>query len=518
MSKIGNIIGFQKPSFLLKAALFVSGFSGIAAEYVLATLASYYLGDTGFQWTISISIMLFSMGLGSRFSRWIQDDLAGAFVKIECVLSLFIAFSVPLTYLLSTNKAFLGFAIYGLCVVIGLCIGMEIPLAIRINQSYANLKDNVSDMFSQDYYGALFGGLFFAFVALPFLGLGDTAILLGILNISLAVFFAYYYGRHTKAFGAKIGPILVLVTLGFLFLQKDLLWKWGDQLRYKDPIVFSKQTRYQKIVLTERDNIHWLFINGNQQLCTLDERMYHEPLIHPIMHFFNEPELSVLILGGGDGCAARELLQYKNVKEIHLVDLDPEMLRLGKEHPVFLSFNEGAMNDDRVSLLADDGFRYLENTNQFYDLIVIDLPDPKSIDLSRLYSKEFYKLCERQLRENGMLITQAGSPYYAPEAFWCIEKTIATAGFHTLPLHNQVLSMGEWGWVLASKNHSGEKMKAELRQNFKPLDSAAWLNTDAVFMMSSFGKTMDAHKNPEINTLLNPVLHQYYRNGYWDLY
>lgn len=509
---------FKKPSFLLKAALFVSGFSGIAAEYVLATLATYYLGDAGFQWTISISIMLFSMGLGSRFSRYIKADPSVVFVKIECILSLLIAFSVPLSYLLSADKAFLPFVIYGLCVAIGFCIGMEIPLAIRINQAHSNLKDNVSDMFSQDYYGALFGGLFFAFFALPFLGLGNTAVLLGILNISLAALFAYHQLYRLKNHLVKLLPILVLILLSFLYFKKDLLWQWGDQLRYKDPIVFSKQTRYQKIVLTEKEEAYWLFINGNQQLCTIDEKMYHEPLIHPVMHFLQDPELSVLILGGGDGCAARELLQYKNVKAITLVDLDPEMLRLGQEHPVFLSFNEGAMNNDKVSLIAADGFRYLETTMQFYDLIVIDLPDPKSIDLSRLYSQEFYKLCKRQLKRNGLLITQAGSPYYAPQAFWCVDKTIASTGFHTLPLHNQVMSMGEWGWIMASKNISREKMKQELRENFIEKHPTKWLNKEAIIMMSSFGKSKEEHTNAKINTLLNPVLHQYYRDGYWEMY
>lgn len=518
MSNTKHTILIKKPSFLLKAALFVSGFSGIAAEYVLATLASYYLGNTGFQWTITISIMLFAMGLGSRFSRLIQQNLAQAFVKIESLLSLLIALSVPLSYVLSANKAFLAFAIYGLCIVIGFCIGIEIPLAIRINKSYAELKDNVSDMFSQDYFGALFGGLFFAFIALPYLGLGDTAIFLGVLNISLAILFAFRHSEKTKAKYIKILPVLVLILLSFVFLKKDKIWTWGDQLRYKDPIVFSKQTRYQKIVLTEREGIHWLFINGNQQLCTLDESMYHEPLIHPAMHFLNGPELSVLILGGGDGCAARELLQYENVKEITLVDLDPEMLRLGREHPIFLSFNEGAMNNNRIKLIADDGFRFLENTDQYYDFIVIDLPDPKSIDLSRLYSQEFYKLCNRHLRAHGMLVTQAGSPYYAPEAFWCVEKTIASANMNTLPLHNQVLSMGEWGWILASKNRSREHMKKELRNQFKAKEAFKWLNNDAIWMMSSFGKINKEQSNPKINTLLKPVLHEYYSNGYWEMY
>ena len=389
---------------------------------------------------------------------------------------------------------------------------------LEYKERISNLKENVSDMFSQDYYGALFGGLFFAFLALPYLGLGDTAILLGSLNISLAVLFAYGYRRELKQRKIKMLPVFVLLVLIFTFFKKEQLWKWGDQLRYKDPIVFSKQTPYQKIVLTEREDIHWLFINGNQQLCTLDESMYHEPLIHPAMHFLNGPTLSVLILGGGDGCAARELLQYKNVKDITLVDLDPEMLRLGKEHPVFLSFNKGAMNNDRVQLIADDGFRYLEFTENYYDLIVIDLPDPKSIDLSRLYSKEFYKLCNRHLRTNGMLVTQAGSPYYAPEAFWCIEKTIAATGLHTMPLHNQVLSMGEWGWVLASKKLSREYMKQELRNNFAIKDEFKWINKEAIWMMSSFGKIDKKQSNPKVNTLLKPVLHEYYSDGYWDMY
>jgi len=273
------------------------------------------------------------------------------------------------------------------------------------------------------------------------------------------------------------------------------------------------------LVITQSKSDYWLFINGNQQLSTVDEIMYHEPLVHPLLKLYPNPK-DILILGGGDGCAAREALKYDKVKKITLVDLDPKMTKLALEHPVLSEINQHALENDRVTIINQDGYTYLEKEKKYFDIIIIDLPDPKSIELGRLYSYEFYKLCHKVLRPNGLVITQAGSPYFAGRAFKCIDKTMEKAGFSTVPIHNQVITLGEWGWVLGSKSLSKTQFKiALINLEFEGIPTK-WINHDAMKLMTSFGKdfTSDQKDAIEINTIHNPVLFKYYLNGEWDLY
>ncbi|MEM8567818.1 MAG: spermidine synthase, partial [Bacteroidota bacterium] len=158
-------------SNILKLALFATGLSGIVAEYILSTLATYFLGDSVFQWTMIVSIMLFSMGLGSRISKSIKSSLLEKFITIEFTLSVLSAFVSVITYSASAYYGYVGFVIYGLSIIIGLLIGMEIPIVIRLNDEFEDLRVNVSTVMEKDYYGSLLGGVFFAFVGLPYLGL-----------------------------------------------------------------------------------------------------------------------------------------------------------------------------------------------------------------------------------------------------------------------------------------------------------------------------------------------------------
>ena len=290
-------------------------------------------------------------------------------------------------------------------------------------------------------------------------------------------------------------------------------------MKYKDTVVFSKQTKYQKIVITQWKDDYWLYINGIQQLSSFDEELYHEPLVHPIMSLYKHPQ-DILVLGGGDGCAVRELLKYPSVKNITLVDLDPEMTNLGKDNPIMVDMNNNSMHSEKLTILNTDGYNFIENTDKYFDVIIIDLPDPKTIELSRLYSYEFYKKCNKQLRKQGMIITQAGSPYFANDAFICIDKTIEKAGFTTMRLHNQILTLGEWGWIMGAKSIQKENLKKELLSlEFEGLDTK-WINNDAMKLMTSFGKDFYRKQTDSINinSIHKPVLSDYYKNGAWDLY
>ncbi len=526
---------FFNQSNILKIALFATGLSGIVAEYVLSTLATYFLGNAVVQWTLVLSTMLFSMGLGSRLSKFIGDHLLEKFVVIEFLLSFLVSFCACATYLVSSFSSFndslwifsfnpTAIIIYALSVLVGLLIGLEIPLVARLNQHFEELKVNISSVMEKDYYGSLLGGIFFAFVGLPFLGLTYTPFVLGGVNFIVAIILLFALKNSISIswfrrlnFSAVF--LFLLISTGGLFANKII--NYGEQKRYLDRVVFQKQTAYQRLVVTRWKDDFWFYINGNLQLSTLDEELYHEPLVHPAMLLHPFPQ-KVLVLGGGDGCAVREIVKYNSVDEVVLVDLDSEVTQLAKDNPIFLSLNDSSLWNTKVKVVNEDAFSFVNNSNLFFDVIIMDFPDPKSIDLGRLYSYEFYSLCNKHLRPNGLVVTQAGSPYFATNAFLCIDKTLTSVGFSTLPLHNQVLTLGEWGWIVGSKEKvSTEALRKRLCSINIPNDlPTTWLNEDAFYLISSFGKNVSFSDSTKIdvNYIHKPVLVDYYRKGNWELY
>lgn len=509
-------------SAFLKVAIFATGLSGIVAEYVLATLATYFLGNQLVQWTLIISVMLFAMGLGSRLSRNIKGNLLTKFIAIEMALSLLVGFSAILVYAVAAASVYEGILIYGLCIAIGLLIGLEIPLVTRINNEYEHLRVNISSILEKDYYGSLLGGFFFAFIGLRYLTLSYTPVVLGSINFIVAVGLFLQLRKTLSTKGQRqllLSQFMTLALLVLAFLGSEKAILYGDQKRYKDPVIFSKQTQYQKITITQWKDDYWLYINHNQQLSTLDEFLYHEPLVHPLMALSRPQE--VLIIGGGDGCALNEVLKYDYVSKVTLVDLDPEMTHLAKNNSIFTEMNDSSLWSEKVVVIHADGKKYLEESPDFFDAIIVDLPDPKTIELSMLYSKEFYTLCRLKTRPNGAVITQAGSPYFATKAFYSIEKTMRAAGFNTLPMQNQVVTLGQWGWIIAHKSKNKEQMMSEIRSRSSEslkIITTRWLNNEALNHLFSFGKPLIDTTGIQVNTLSQPTLQQYYNSGNWDLY
>ena len=532
---------FWTPSRTLKVALFATGLSGIVAEYILSTLATYFLGDSVKQFTLIVSVMLFSMGLGSRLSQFFKKNLIELFIACELILSLLVSFCSLLTYGIASVSEWIGIIIYFLSICIGLLIGFEIPLVTRINENYEELRFNISSVMEKDYYGSLVGGMFFAFIGLPFIGLTYTPFILGLINFfvgvlvlfTLSPLFEGNWQHNLKAISMLVFGIIIFGLVG----AKPIVL-YGEQKRYTDKIVYEEQSRYQKIVMTQYKDDYWLYLNSHLQFSTFDEWLYHEPLVHPVMQLATQSEnqsqkqyktegkIDVLILGGGDGCAAREVLKYDNINSITLVDLDPAMIQLGKENPILTKVNQNSLNNERVKVYNSDAFAFLANSMVFYDVMIVDFPDPKTIEVNRLYSLEFYQLCYQHLRPQGIIITQAGSPYYAAKAFDCIDKTMQAARFETLPMHNQVLTMGEWGWVIGNKTLKSEELKKSIQSfQIKNIETK-WLNHDAMLQITSFGKNWKIGKNQEekakqeieINTIHNPVLYRYYHEGNWYVY
>ncbi len=511
-------------AFILKLALFATGLSGIVAEYILATLASYFLGDSIVQWALIISLMLFFMGLGSRITKYVRTNIFQIFIFTEFTLSLFVSYSALLAYSTAAFSVYAGVLIYLMAMITGMLIGMELPLAVRLNESFEELRVNISSILEKDYYGSLLGGLFFAFVGLPYLGLTYTPFLLGLVNLAVAIamlnFFPTILKRSSRLKLNLVAASVLLIIVFGIFNAKSIIF-FGEQNKYKDKIIYSEQSKYQKIVITEWRDDHWLYLNGNLQLSTYDEALYHEVLVHPAVALSKTPN-NVLILGGGDGCAAREVLKYPRVNAITLVDLDPAMTDLAKSHPVLLDANDSSLFHPKLHIINQDAYKYLEDSDRFYDLIIVDLPDPRTVELARLYSLEFYTLCRRNLRPNGIMITQAGSPYYAAESFRSILKTIEAADFSAIPLHNQILTMGEWGWVLAVNNPdlTDQTIINALRKHDFSNAETRWLNDEAINMITSFGKDFFINPNDsiKINKVHDPVLYRYFLKGSWDLY
>ena len=508
---------------VLKISVFATGCAGIVAEFVLATLATYLAGNAVFQWTIVMSLMLFSMGVGSRISKAFQKHLLKTYILVEFCLSVLCASSAIIAYSLFSYVSNIHMVIYLLALVIGGLIGFEIPLVTRLNEDYEELRTNIASVMEKDYYGALLGGLFFAFFALPYLGLTYTPIVLGAINFLVAsvLLFSFFEMVEKKKLVVTVFSIccLALISLG-IFAEPIILF--GEQRQYRDKIIYTQQTPYQKIVMTRWRDYHWLYINSQEQFSTFDEEKYHEPLVHPAMQLTAHLG-RVLILGGGDGLALREVLKYGEVNSVTLVDIDPEMTRLAKQHPVLTSINQGAMKDNRVKVVNRDARAFLHNDTEFYGVIIIDLPDPDDVDLMHLYSRGFYALAKRHLTRGGIMVTQATSPYFSPKAFWSIIKTIQSAGFTTLPYHNHVPTMGEWGWVLGMKASEGDGAQLKrrvLKLNFDQVETR-FLNTDAMISMTHFGKGMldpEEMSKIKVNTQMNPILHSYYLSGSWDMY
>ena len=510
-----------KDNQILKVALFATGCSGIIAEFVLSTLATYLAGNAVFQWTLVMSFMLFAMGVGSRLSRFFQENLLECFIVTEFLLSMACATSAIVAYGLASVVQPINLIIYVQAFLVGALIGLEIPLVTRINESYENLRINISNVMEKDYYGSLLGGIIFAFIALPYLGLTYTPIILGSINFAVATLVLWRFMAFIQY--KKLFQIAWMATLCFFiclsFLAKPII-QYGEQSKYKDKIIFEKQTAYQKIVITQWRQHNWLYLNGQVQFSTYDEEKYHEPLVHPAMHLSAYPN-EILVLGGGDGVAVRELLKYPFPMKITLVDLDPVITDLGKNHPILTQINKNALNTSGLTIVHQDAMTYLEKNDQQFGVIIIDLPDPDTIDLMHLYSLDFYQLIAHHMMRGSVMITQATSPYFSTKAFLCILKTIQAADLTALPYHNHVPTMGEWGFVVAMRKEDiteNQLKKRALQLEFDQIPSR-FINGNAMKSMIYFGKgVLDQLHTVQINTHIQPVLHRYYLSGNWGGY
>ncbi|RYZ86621.1 MAG: polyamine aminopropyltransferase, partial [Proteobacteria bacterium] len=243
-----------------------------------------------------------------------------------------------------------------------------------------------------------------------------------------------------------------------------------------------------------------LFLNGNLQFSSKDEYRYHEALVHVGLSSLKDPK-RVLILGGGDGLAVREILKYPSIEEVVLVDLDSEMTDLFTHHEALTQLNGNALNSPKVKVINDDAFLWLKSNTKKFDFIAVDFPDPSNFSVGKLYTNSFYRLLNAALADDGVGVIQSTSPYVAKKSFWCVNHTLQSVGFKTSPYHVYVPAFGDWGYILISKN------SFKIPEKFP--DGLKYLNQDVARTLFVFPQDMIVASN-DINKLNNQILVKYF--------
>ena len=490
---------------LLFSALVVAS-CGLVYELVAGTLASYLLGDSVTQFSTIIGAYLFAMGIGSWLSRYIDSALMDNFVRIEIVLGLIGGFSAAILFLVFGEVAHFRVALYALVGLIGILVGLEIPLLLRILQGEYALADLVARVFAADYVGALIASLLFPLLLVPRLGLIRTSFLFGLLNVGVAWILLLRPGL-LRAGAHRVAAGLAMVTLVAGFAYADDIMSLSEEGQYPGQAVFSRSTPYQRIVVTrEADDIR-LFLNGNLQFSSRDEYRYHEALVHPLMAEVAHAR-HVLVLGGGDGLAVREILKYPSVESITLVDLDPEVTSLFTRTPFLSALNGGSLSSGKVHVINADAFVWLQSAHERYDAVIVDFPDPSNYSIGKLFTLTFYRRLSAVLASDGWAVIQSTSPYVARKAFWCVAHTVEAAGLTPAAYHVFVPSFGEWGFVLAG--HTPFSAPTVLPEGLR------FVTPRVLQDMFAFPPDMDSVPT-EVNRLDNQVLVRYFESE-WGRY
>jgi len=492
---------------ILLFSVFVLSLCGIIYELVLASLATYLFGNPVQQYSITIGVFLSSMGLGSYLSRFITKNLVKVFIVIEVILGLVGGLSVViLNYLFSFSSSFYILHLF-LLIVIGALVGLEIPLITRILRKYGALKDILSNVLTLDYIGGLAGSLLFPLLLFPFFGRFLTSITVGLVNIIVALIVIARVRYPEKRVSDYILPAASAVIMVLLIINSHWLSAFIQNRMYYDDIVFSKRSKYQEIVLTRNGADFRLYLDGSLQFSTSDEYRYHEMLVYPALFQREGKSKNVLVLGGGDGLAVRELLKSQSAATVTLVELDPVMIDLATNNSTISHINGNSLSNPVVKVITGDAYEFLIKNRKPFDLIIADFPDPHDETIAKLYTEQFFKLVKRSLRQDGVFVTQSTSPLSAREAFWCINKTMRKVFKNVLPYHIYVPSFGSWGFNMASQTVLSDepvlKGKGEFRYfSISAFKSAVYFPADSGFI------------DTEINTFNRPVLYRYYLKGW----
>ncbi|WP_094751806.1 polyamine aminopropyltransferase [Psychromonas sp. CD1] len=533
---------------------------GLIYEYLLSHYSARVLGSVETVIYAIIGIMIVSMGFGAFAAKKVKDAFQG-FVILEilvafigCSATLFIAsiigFTQTLPQLVSETYqipidilpqggwlariSWLSIQLpYVFAFILGFLIGMEIPLIARIRERIygQHLAHNTGTIYGADYIGAGVGAAIWVLFMLK-IEISQAAALTASLNLIAGFIFLVRFRRYLKHIKYILLANFTLLLLVIAVFEFGGGWqKQMQDLLYLDKVVYQTQTPYQNLVFTERklggglEPIYNFYINGRLQFSSLDEKIYHDFLVHPAMQASNKHD-NILIIGGGDGLALREVLKWQP-KTVTLVDLDPNLVALFKSPenklPPYLTkkikrLTQNSFNDPRVNVRHEDAFIGIDKLlqeNKIFDTIIVDLPDPSHPDLNKLYSVNFYYRLNHLLNADGVMVVQSTSPFHAKNAFVSIAKTVKKANFRFVEqYHENIPSFGEWGWTIATKQ--GKSVSSRLKNLVKLDVETTWLTPR--LLQSSFVFNKDFYKNTQkvkINYLGSNQLYLYHQTA-WE--
>jgi spermidine synthase len=479
---------------------------GLVYELVAGAVSTYLLGDSVTQLSTVIGVHLSAMGVGAWLSKYVEERVAERFVDCQIAASFVGGLGGPILYLTFAESSHVRLVLYLLVASTGILVGAELPLLMRVLKRRVAFKDVVPRVLSLDYAGALVGALVFALVLLPNLGILRTGIVFGILGVLSGLWGTWVLGTSLEPRPLRIRGVVALLVLGGALAGSQKIVQVADEALLLHPVAFTKQTQYQRIVLTQARSGVSLFLDGNLQFASIDEYRYHEALVHPAFAVAKKKE-NVLVLGGGDGLAVREILRHPEVKSVTLVDLDHGMTDLARELPLLRALNESSLYDPRVRVINDDAMVWITEDHpeipKTFDVVIVDFPDPNNFALGKLYTVRFYRLLRERVAEGGVVSVQSTSPLVARRSFWCVVRSIEAAGFVARPYHALVPSFGEWGFVLAAREEL--PLPSHVPPNLRYL-------TDAT-VASLFDLAPDMSSVPvEVNRLNNQMLVRYYED------
>ena len=444
---------------ILRFSIFIVAASGLLYELLIGTVASYLLGNYVMQFSLVVGFFLFATGVGSFASRYIKEDLLTAFIAVELALALVGGFSglvLVWAYVLVPWFIPCMVAVVFLC---GTAVGLELPLMVRILRQQSDLRASVSDAMALDYVGALLACLLFPLLLLPQLGVSRTAIAAGIANAIAAMLLLWrrpFSVSRQRTLWLSATMVSAMLVLGLMVGGR--LTDMAEDRLYRDKIIHRESSQFQRIVVTRWGEIVSLFLDRQFQLSSIEESIYHEGLVHPAMSLARNPA-RVLILGGGDGMALREVLKYPSVAKVDLVDIDPAMTNLFRAHPILKELNGGALDSPKVAIHNVDALSFLEGTDATWDVILADFPDPFHESLAKLFSRGFYLRAGSRVSANGVFATSVLPPPEFLRSYSCILNTIrnsleenARAAFDVVPYHRRVFAFGRISFILASRN------------------------------------------------------------------
>lgn len=482
---------------------------GLIYELLAATVSSYVLGDSVTQFSLIIGIYLSAMGVGSWLSGFLDKDLARKFIEIELAVALLGGFSAPVLFLGFAKLSYFSLLLFGVVFGIGTLVGLEIPLLMRILKDELDFKQLVSRVLALDYVGALVASLAFPLFLVPKLGLIRTSLLFGILNAVVGIWATWILEDLLKkniTQYLRIAGFVIILLLTIAFIKADAITSLAEDSLFVDNIIYTKSSPYQRIVVTKGKTGYSLFLNGNLQFNSFDEYRYHEALVHPAFAAYGDNPKRILVLGGGDGLAVREILKYKSVESVTLVDLDPEMTAVAKKVPALGELNKNSLEDARVNIINTDAFVWLDNNQtEPFDVAIVDFPDPNNFALGKLYTTRFYNLLKAKLKPDSAVVIQCTSPLIARKSYWSIIKTLEASGFTVKPYQTTVPSFGIWGYALAKLQdfETPKTIPADIELKF--------LSNETLPIIFNFtADTAKPDEEIEINRLDNQALVRYY--------